>query len=244
MRGTIVLMLTFFAIGAAQAQVDLNPEYGSPHYLAYSVFSPDEPDPQKFKDQVLVVFHGFMSAVPNGTYKRIRKKFFESMTVIGVNYDPLDVPATVAFLDAVNEKYLKGRKVTVLGTSVGGFWARYFGNRIGAHKVVLLNPVVDPRRQLERWVGKVRKNRRRKQSVRVTRAGLEGYGAIPMRRDRDPRTLLILSADDKVLDPYLAKKTFATSSNVELTWYQTGGHTINLRKHPALERIRAFVRSD
>ena len=244
MRRMTFLFLTFFVIGAAQAKVELNPEYGSPLYLAQSVFSPDEPDPRKFKNEVLVVFHGFMSAVPNGTYKRIRKKFFKTMTVIGVNYDPLDVPATVRFLDAVKEKYLKGRKVTVLGTSIGGFWAWYFGNRIGAYRVVMLNPVVDPRGQLGKWVGKIKKNRRRKQTIHITREKLDGYGGIRMRRDRDPRTLLILSADDKVIDPYLAKKTFETKSNVELTWYRTGGHTINLKTHPALDRIREFVRSN
>lgn len=110
--------------------------------------------------------------------------------------------------------------------------------------MVLLNPVVDPRGQLRKWVGKTRKNKRRKQDVHVTSEGLDGYGAIRIRRDHDPRTLLILSEDDRILDPNLSKKMFETRPNVELTWYPTGGHTINLKKHPALNRIREFVRSN
>lgn len=244
MRWIVFLLLTFSMIGAARAKMDLNPEFGSRAYIAPSVFSPDEPDPRKFRNDVLVVFHGFLSAVPNGTYKRVRKLFFKSMTVIGINYDPLDVPATIEFLDAVNEKYLAGRKVTVLGTSLGGYWARYFGNRIGAYRVVLLNPLTNPRRQLEKWVGTTRMNNRRNRAVRVTRDGIDGYGGMRLRRGHDPRTLLILSADDTVSDPYLTKKNFATQPNVELVWYRTGGHTIDLRKHPALERIRKFVLSN
>lgn len=68
MRRMIFLFLTFFVIGAAEAKVNLNPEYGGLPYRPPSVFSPDESDPQKFKNEVLVVFHGFMSAVANGTY--------------------------------------------------------------------------------------------------------------------------------------------------------------------------------
>jgi predicted esterase YcpF (UPF0227 family) len=237
------LLLTFFVIGAAQAKVNLNPEFGSLQYRANSVFSPDQPDPRRYMDEVLVIFHGFMSAIPNSTYKRIHKQFFESMTVIGVNYDALDVPATVGFLETVKKKYLRGRKVTVLGTSLGGFWAVYFGDRIGAQKVVLLNPVVDPGGQLEKYVGKVRLNPRRDKFVRVTRERLDGYGAIHLRRAYEPRTLLILTANDELVDPYLTRKAFENRSNVEMIWYPTGGHTINLRKHPAMDRIKEFIRS-
>jgi predicted esterase YcpF (UPF0227 family) len=235
------LFLTLFWIGDAEGKMDLNPPYGSPTYFVQSVFTPDEPDPKKFKNDVLVVFHGLMSAVPNGTYKRIRKQFFKSMTVIGINYDPLDVPATVKFLDAVKKKYLVGRKVTVLGTSLGGYWARYFGNRIGAYRVVLLNPITSPRVQLKKWVGMTRVNTRRKRAVRVTRDQLDAYGEVPKFRGLRPRTLLILSADDKAIDPHMARKKLASQPNVELAWYRTGGHTINLRKHPALARITKFL---
>ena len=154
------------ALAPALAQVNLNPPYGDAAYDAFTVLSPDAPDPEAARKDVIVVFHGFTSALPNGTYKRVRKFFKKTHTVIGVNYDPLDIDRTLAFLDTVGETWLKGRNTTVFGTSLGAFWAELFGKRIGAQKIVLLNPVTEPRRQLSRYIGKEKTNKRRVQTFR------------------------------------------------------------------------------
>ena len=117
-------LVTTFALGlavmqSASAQVSLNPPYGDPLYEAFTVFSPDAAKGDAMLGDVIVVFHGFMSAVPNGTYKRVRRAFRKTHTVIGINYDPLDIERTLAFLDAVATHWLKGRRTVVFGTSIG-----------------------------------------------------------------------------------------------------------------------------
>ena len=94
-----------------------------------------------------------MSAIPNGTYKRVLKALKQERTVIGINYDPLDVAGTVKFLDEVYAQRLKGRRVTTLGTSLGAFWALYFGERFRAEKVIMVNPLVAPAEQLKKFAG-------------------------------------------------------------------------------------------
>lgn len=91
------LFLMVISVSAHADKVDLNLPFGDSIYFPFSVFSPDEPRPSDYKDQVVVVFHGFMSATPNGTYKRIRKKLLDTHTTLGINYDPLDFEGTVKF---------------------------------------------------------------------------------------------------------------------------------------------------
>ena len=243
MRFTLALMSSWLCLSGAHAQMNLNPEYGSPPYDAFTVFSPDVADPGKYAKDVLVVFHGFASAVPNGTYKRLRKRLHKHMTVIGINYDPLKVGESTQFLDRVATEHLKGKRVFVLGTSLGGFWAQYFAVRIKAHGLIMLNPVIDVRSRLGMWVGTKRVNKRRRQSYEIRAGAFDGYAAMPTRYHDRPQTLLVLTADDGSLDPLRTKQFFTGAPNVEIVWYETGGHTIDLRKHPALDRIAQFVRA-
>ncbi len=238
------LALGLAAMQPASAQVNLNPPYGDPLYKAFTVFSPDAPDPDAMRDDVVVVFHGFTSAVPNGTYKRVRKAFRETHTVIGINYDPLDIERTLAFLDAVEEKWLKGRRTVVLGTSFGAFMADVYGHRIGAQKIVLLNPVTEPARQLSGYVGKQASNNRRAQSFLVEAAALERYTSLNANELDGISRLVVLSADDNVLDFRDALEVFAGKQKTITIVYPKGGHTLDLRKHPARAFIVEFVSSN
>ncbi len=240
------IILAAFAMGLAAmqpaiAQVDLNPPYGDPSYKAYTVFSPDAPDPEAVLKDVMVVFHGFTSAVPNGTYKRVREVFQETHTVIGINYDPLDIERTLAFLDAVEEKWLKGRRTVVLGTSFGAFWANVFGDRIGAQKIVLLNPVTDPTRQLSKYAGEQATNKRRAQSFFVEAAALERYASLNGVKRNGISRLVVLCADDDALDFRDALEFFVGKENTTIIVYPNGGHTLDLREHAARAFIVDFV---
>ena len=107
----------------------------------------------------------------------------------------------------------------------------------------MLNPVTDVRSRLGAWVGTKRFNKRRRQSYEVRAGAFDGYAAMPTRYHDRPKTLLVLTADDASLDPHRTRRLFAGAPKVEIVWYETGGHTINLKKHPALDRIAQFVRT-
>ena len=235
------LALGLAAMQPASAQVNLNPPYGDPLYKAFTVFSPDASDPDAMRDDVMVVFHGFTSAVPNGTYKRVRKAFRETHTVIGINYDPLDVGRTLAFLDTVEKTWLEGRRTVVLGTSIGALWADVFGHRIGARRIIMLNPVTEPARQLSNYAGKQATNIRRARSFLVDAAALERYGSLKTREPNEISRLVVLSADDDVLDFRAALDVFAGKPKTITIVYPEGGHTLDLRKHPARASIVEFV---
>jgi predicted esterase YcpF (UPF0227 family) len=241
-RGVAMMLLALFVLPTMAEKPNLNPEYGDAAYRPFSVFSPDAATSADYKPNVMVVFHGFMSAVPNGTFKRVRKSLLKTHTTLGINYNPLDVPGTQAFLRDVALEHLQGRNVTVLGTSLGGFWARYFGHIIGAQKVVMLNPIVRPYEQLNKYVDTTRSNRRRIQDFSITALALAPYSGIDVARMSGPVSLLIVTRDDERQSPDIALSAYQNAPSMTVQIYAAGGHTINLKKHEALARIAQFVR--
>ena len=229
------------AVSCTVAPPNLNPPYGDPAYRPYAVFSPDAPEPGQARSDVIVVFHGFRSAVPNGTYKRVRTAFKKTHTVIGINYETLNLDRTTAFLDDVAATWLKGRRVFVLGTSMGGYWANRFGNRVGANAIIMINPVIDPAQQLSKYVGKDASNRRRARTVTVEARQIERYEPLAKRARGKVPTLILLAADDARLDYRKALSLFDGQANATVRVYPDGGHTLDLRTHPARAAIVDFV---
>lgn len=236
-----VVAVWLTAVPLALAQTSLNPPYGDPAYRPYSVFSPDASEPKNARPDIIVVLHGFRSAVPNSTYKRIREVFRETRTVIGLNYDPLDIERTRGFLDDVEKRWLRGRRVVVLGTSMGGFWANIFGHRVAAEKIVLLNPVVDPSRQLAKYAGETTTNQRRARTFSVEASAIQHYESIKSEFRVDIPTLVLLTADDERLDHRLAEEMFTGKKDATVVVFPEGGHTMNLRNHRARAAIVDFV---
>ena len=228
-------------VSADVTALDLNPAHGDPSYQAWSVFAPDLAAGEALGEKVVVVFHGFRSAVPNGFYKRIREFFKATHHVVGINYDYLDPPGTAAHLKAFASERLMGREVTVLGTSLGAFWANWFAGYLGARQVVLINPVIDPTLWINKHLGKTQHNPRRDVDFTATASDRSEYAQMGLASNTPMRRLVILSRDDANLDPSIAQGHFAGHAGVQLVIYDHGGHTLNLKKHPARDVIIQFV---
>jgi hypothetical protein len=115
-------------------------EYGRD--LKFTLYSGQGETAAEFKENVILMLHGFASAMPNRTYKVLNRAFGATHTVVGFNYDYVDVAANRAELQELYDRFLEGRNLIVVGTSLGGFWANYFANHVGARGAILINPVV------------------------------------------------------------------------------------------------------
>lgn len=237
-------LIALLATPAHAGKVNLNPEWGEAPYQAPSLFIPDTIEGKPLKDRILVVFHGFKSAVPNGTFKRIYKLFRDTHTVIGVNYNYFDLEDTQKRLDALKKDMLQGREVVVLGTSLGGFWADWFGNHIAAKQIVLMNPATDPANSLKKYIGKSVESERRAKSFTVSAEDVASYASMTVQPSATSAVLVILTADDdrQVMTSTVAH--FLGRDRLTLEIFPDGGHTINLKKHPARGVIRDYVLAD
>ncbi len=104
-----------------------------------------------------------------------------------------------------------------------------------------LNPITEPTRQLSKYVGVQATNKRRAQTFLVEASALERYASLnAIERNGIPR-LVVLSADDEELDFRDALNVFAGREKTITMVYPDGGHTMDLRKHPARASIVEFV---
>ncbi len=205
----------------------------------YDEFTLFNYDGEQVKDDVLFVFHGFGSAMPNAAYDKLYQAFAEHFSIIGFNYDYFDFEENDAAMEAIWQGLLKNRNVVFAGTSLGGFWANYYAEKYGVERVIMVNPVVKPAEQLRQFIGEYRAEKRDKDII-VTEEKVNRYAD----RTSPPKPgidrLIFLSRDDKILDYQLAKDAYSDAGNT-LTVFDEGGHTVNLNQDRYLDPLRAFL---
>lgn len=213
-------------------------DYGK--FEEFTLYAKDGETASEFKADVIVALHGFGSAMPNRTYKIFYKAFHETHTVVGFNYDYVDVDRNRVELEELYEKFLRGRNLIIVGTSLGGFWADYFANAVGARGAILVNPVVDPRGLMRDMHGEHYSERREKTFWVMEKDAAAYEGVKPT---VNPRTemLVLLTRDDEVLPYEEAVRTFAGSPTTETVIFETGGHSPGLDRPDMMSVIRRFV---
>lgn len=228
----VVVLATWLSTAGAVKAKDV--EFGS--FREFTVYSKDGPE---LKDDILLIFHGFGSAMPNGAYKRLHKALSDDYSVIGFNYDYFDITGNSAAMDRVWDTLLEGRNVVFAGTSLGGFWANHFAEKYGVEKAILVNPVVHPTDQLLQFVGDhfVEK---RNADLTVTIDDIARYSSVTKDPHPDLSRLVILSRDDSILDFALAEVVFSGPKN-KIVIFDDGGHTVNLKEERYLDVIHTFL---
>ncbi|MGI9401774.1 MAG: YqiA/YcfP family alpha/beta fold hydrolase [Rhizobiaceae bacterium] len=197
---------------------------------------------ESLKDDVILIFHGFRSAMPNRAYKRIYKAFKDDYSIVGFNYDYFDIEANNSAFERAWEKHFEDRNVIAAGTSLGGYWANYFTAKFGIDKLMIINPVVDPVNQLRQFIGRHYVEKRQKEMV-VTEEDIEKYRNITIPANTNTRRLVILTRDDEILDFNLALDKYSDSELNNVVVFDKGGHTLDLEEPRFMSIIKNFVKS-
>lgn len=124
---------------------------------------------------------------------------------------------------------------TFVGSSLGGFYATYFAERLGV-RAVLINPAIAPYIGLEAYLG-TQKNLYTGETYELTRADLAGWRALATEWPDAERYLVLLETGDEVLDWREAARKYEGARTV----IRDGGdHTLqSFTEH--LPRILAFA---
>jgi len=127
------------------------------------------------------------------------------------------------------------RRVTFIGSSLGGFYATYLAEKLGC-RAALINPAIKPHIGLEAYLG-TQKNLYTGAPYELTRAHLEGWRALYVDRIDPERYLLLVETGDEVLDWREAARKYEGARTVIR---QGGDHTLqSFPEH--IERILAFA---
>lgn len=113
------------------------------------------------------------------------------------------------------------RPVTLIGSSLGGFYATWFAEKRGL-KAVLINPAIHPHRDLRAFLG-VQENLYSGEKYELTEAHLQQWEQLYVPEIAPDRYLLLVETGDELLDYREAVKKYAGAKQVVV---RGGDHTL------------------
>ena len=237
--GYLILLAALLAPWAAVAE-QTGVRKGA--FEPFTVYQQDGAFPDRMKPEVIVMLHGFKSGMPNHDYDAIQSLLGSEYTLIGFNYDYTDIAANQQALADLFRNYLNTKRVVVLGTSLGGYWAEYILNTFPVHGAILINPAMHPEGVLRNNIGEVF-SKRRQTTVTVTEDHAKGYETHRWPESASGQRLVVLSLDDELIAPKTAQDRFRGLANSRIAAFSEGGHNILLDRPDVAETITSFVRT-
>ena len=185
---------------------------------------------------MIVYLHGFNSS-PASHKAQVLKAYMQGRG-LGHLYACPALPDTPAEAVRVIESVIAGtdaRAITLLGSSLGGFYATWFAEKLGC-RAALINPAITPHLGLEAYLGP-QKNLYTGVPYELTRAHLAGWRALFVEHIDPDRYLLLLETGDEVLDWRAAARKYEGARTV----IRDGGdHSLQCFPEQ-IDRILAFA---
>jgi predicted esterase YcpF (UPF0227 family) len=149
---------------------------------------------------MLLYLHGFRSS-PRSFKARV---VGERMAALGRAHElilphlPASPKAAMALVRTLTDRY-PGEQLSIVGSSLGGFYATWLAEQRGC-RAVLINPAVDPLKDLDKHVG-VTTEYHSDAPFEFKREYIEELGALKVERiTRPERYFLLAASGDEVLD--------------------------------------------
>lgn len=146
----------------------------------------------------LIYLHGFRSSPQSFKARMLGERL--AARGFGERFVCPQLPASPAqAVERIEREIAPGADDTLVGSSLGGYYATWLAERSGA-RLVLLNPAIDPARDLAPYVGDLR-NYHDDRPFRFEQHHLDELRALRAGAPRDPsRVLLVAAKGDEVLD--------------------------------------------
>lgn len=191
----------------------------------------------------ILYLHGFNSAGESSTAVLLRKAISEG-TLIAPSYSAhRPAEAKAQLLAVIEEHEEKSEHLVLVGSSLGGFWARYFGILKGL-PCLQINPAINPSVQLEKYLGS-NVNFATQEGYELDASALAEYAEMEQEVLSSPRkgpapAAILFSADPVINVP----KTFAwlKQRGDSVTLAAGGSHRVDARMVPAiLTTLKPFL---
>lgn len=170
----------------------------------------------------LLYLHGFNSA-PQSHKAQVLKRHLEDRG-LGDRFACPKLPHRPAGAIAAAERQIAARPpgtVTLVGSSLGGFYATWLAEKHGL-RAALLNPAVTPQLGLESYLGPQR-NLYTGEAYELTRDHLAEWGALDVPPLHPENYLLIVETGDEVLDYRAAMRKYAGARQIVI---EGGDHSL------------------
>lgn len=171
---------------------------------------------------MIVYLHGFNSS-PKSHKALYLKRYFEARGT-GDEFSCPQLPhlpdLAVELIEAELE-HLKAKEITLIGSSLGGFYATWLAEKRDL-RAVLINPATDPHVGLRAFLGPQQAYHGGK-SYELTEEHLRQWEKLLLTQVHPARYLLLVETGDEVLDYRVAVRKYQGAKQVVV---QGGDHTL------------------
>jgi predicted esterase YcpF (UPF0227 family) len=149
---------------------------------------------------MILYLHGFRSSPQSFKARLIGQRLQQLGRADGYRCPQLPAsPGEAAALALAIAQQTPAEQLSLIGSSLGGYYATWLAERLGC-RAVLLNPAVDPARDLERHIG-VTTAYHSNETFEFRREYVDELEALRVPRITQPQRYFLLAAtDDEVLD--------------------------------------------
>lgn len=173
---------------------------------------------------VIVYIHGFASVFDEQNEK-VTTLRDAGYTVKGLQYEGSDPVRDFESLKDQMSKIIVEHiddEVAVIGTSLGGYYARFLGAIFGI-KTILVNPCLHPEKTMLRNIGKDVRNYATQKKIVISESTIEGYHKLnEMFGKLCSEKLVLLDKDDEVLFSEATKKELQYEAHIVM--FDGGNH--------------------
>lgn len=158
--------------------------------------------PKNTQSAVIIYLHGFNSS-PMSEKARQTADFCAARNVecIVPQLHHRPAKAIKQARQMLDEKTNDNAECTVIGSSMGGYYAAYLCQHYAGLRAVMINPAVKLADKLSGEVGKLQKNYHNGEEYVFTPEHLQEFAALDIPKLKDPsRCLLMVQTGDEVLD--------------------------------------------
>ena len=174
----------------------------------------------------IIYIHGLNSSKESQSVQTLSKYFKDDLIVPDLPNNPKD------WIDVL-EPIISKEFCILIGSSTGGYFARYFANKY-KYPVILINPLINAS-DLMQFVG-LNQNYYTNEEWFLEKADIYEICKYYIEKDCTIQKLVIVGSNDKILDPRKTIDTFKMSSEVKIT---SGDHQLNFEE--IIEDIQSMI---
>lgn len=170
---------------------------------------------------MIIYIHGFASSGFGTKAQEFKKYYKDEIICLSLPTIPL---LAINNLEQIIESYLKlGEKVSLIGSSLGGFYSLYLANKYNL-KAVLINPALNPKNTLKRFYtfGFV-KNYYDESRFEITKEQLDSLINFEVKEMKNRENILaLIQKGDEIID---FKESIKVLENCEIILEDGGNHS-------------------
>jgi len=164
--------------------------------------------------ETILYFHGFKSSSSSTKAQNLKKFIVKNTKKTKIIIPDLEDNFQNAFNQIENLVKLSGSNIIFMGSSLGGYYASYFSQKLNK-KAVLINPAIPPLKDFEIHLGE-NKNYSNGNKFNITNKDIDFIRSLNHKKLPTPRDIMVLLESGDEILKYNESVSYFSGANIDI----------------------------